>query len=415
MANNGFEIQVPITIKGGREGEKVGKQIGEKIASQINKSFRAIGIGRTAGKTGGGGGLGDLAGMAGMTKGLKGVATKLGIIGIAAGAILGVLRQASPYLRGVLSIFGRAFMTFFRPFGDFLATLLRPLAIILMRAAVAFLRWTRSSKVGKGVVAGAVGAGAGALAGAAIGALGGPIGAGIGAIIGGLIGILSQVDWQAVGTAIKAFGSWALDTLSGFTGWVWEKITGIWTWTKDFGSWIWSKITGIWKWAWSFPQWIWDQIVKIWSWSWNFPLWLLEQLVKIWNWGWNFGEWLWGRITAAFNNIGSWLGGIGKYLYTKITDSIVKAFSGFKFGWSWFWSKGGGQVGIPNVPSDGMYKLHKGEEVVPRTKVGTGGRSVVLNPTFNISGGISKDIDVDSIARRASRMTEMELKKRGII
>ena len=34
---NGFEIKVPITIKGGKEGERVGKQLGDKIADQIKR------------------------------------------------------------------------------------------------------------------------------------------------------------------------------------------------------------------------------------------------------------------------------------------------------------------------------------------------------------------------------------------
>jgi hypothetical protein len=75
---------------------------------------------------------------------------------------------------------------------------------------------------------------------------------------------------------------------------------------------------------------------------------------------------------------------------------------------------GSGQVGIPNVPREGLYYLHQGEQVVPKTRVGTGS-SMIFRPTVNINSNVSKDIDADAIARRIGRMTEMELKQRGII
>ncbi len=72
-----------------------------------------------------------------------------------------------------------------------------------------------------------------------------------------------------------------------------------------------------------------------------------------------------------------------------------------------------GQTGIAKVPRDGLYNLHKGEEVVPRTKAGQ--KSIIFKPTFNITGNIAQDIDMDAIVRRAGRQTEMDLKQRGII
>ncbi len=108
-----FEVEVPISVKGvgGIEAGNAGKKIADSMAA--------------------------------VTKGLKGVVTKFGVLGAAIAAAVGLLAKSSPYLKGILDIFGRAFMIFFRPFGDFLATLLRPLAILLMKMAVAFLKWTR--------------------------------------------------------------------------------------------------------------------------------------------------------------------------------------------------------------------------------------------------------------------------------
>ena len=66
---------------------------------------------------------------------------------IAGGAILGVLNKAVEYLKmgstrlqGVFTLFEKAFMIFFKPFGDFLAALLRPLAIFLIAFAVQFMK-----------------------------------------------------------------------------------------------------------------------------------------------------------------------------------------------------------------------------------------------------------------------------------
>ena len=177
-----FKVEVPITLKGGNEGNKVGTQIGEKIAAQLNKSLKAIGIGKTGDSP---------AGTLGVTKGLGSVATKLGVVGVAIAAAVKFLSKASPYLKGILDIFGRSFMIFFRPFGDFLATLLRPMAILMMKAAVAFLKFSKTP-AGKKVVAGMSGAVAGAVVGAGVGMLGGPIGAAGGAVIGAAVALVGK-------------------------------------------------------------------------------------------------------------------------------------------------------------------------------------------------------------------------------
>jgi len=406
---DGFEVKVPITIKGGREGEKVGKQIGEKLAAQLKKSFRTVGIGARAG--GGGIGVGDAAGMMGVTKGLKGVAGKLGVIGLVLTSIVGILSQFSPYLKGILSIFGRAFSIFFRPFGDFLAMLLRPLAMMLMKVAVAFLKGTRGTM---GRVREAmkevpqIGTTGNLLADIPIQLANWALK--VGAAFGQVIFEIGKAAFD-LGTKI---GDWLYNKVIEPAGdWLASKLFGIWNWTKDFAGWVWTQITSIWNWVRDFPGWIWEKITSIWSWIKSFPGWIWEKITGIWSWAYNFGQWLWNKITDAFRNIGNWLGGIGMYLYNRITESIKDAFSSFTFGWKWWWQKG--QVGIPNVPHEGLYYLHKGEEVVPRTKVGQGGKSIVLNPTFNIQGNISSELDMDVLARRASRMTEMTLKQRGII
>ena len=119
------------------------------------------------------------------------------------------------------------------------------------------------------------------------------------------------------------------------------------------------------------------------------------------------GMWLWNAITGALGNISDSLKGIGSWIWSKITGAVGS------IGGKLFRGKGEGQVGIPFVPGDGLYKLHRGEQVIPRGQ--TSNKSMIFKPTFQITGNVSQDIDMDAIVRRAGRMTEMELKKRGIL
>ena len=330
-----FEIEVPISVKG-VGGIKTDKKIGDSMAA--------------------------------MSKGLKGVIAKFGVLGAAITAAVGLLAKSSPYLKGILDIFGRAFMIFFRPFGDFLATLLRPLAILLMKMAVAFLKWTR-----------------------------GPMGKVREAVENapqiGLTGMtlpdipIEIANWAlklgaALGQIIYEIGKGAVNLGQDIGQWLYDQVI------VPAGDFLYSKLLGIWNWTKNFAGWLWEQMTNVWNWTYDFGAWIWDKITSVWNWTYDFGAWLWGKITSIFRSgpfgiFGS-LFGIGK-----------------------------GQVGIASVPNDGIYQLHKGEEVVPRTKVGS--KSIIFKPTFQITGNIAQDIDMDSIVRRAGRQVEMDLKQRGII
>ncbi len=380
----GYEISIPITLKGGREGEKVGKQIGDKIAAQLNKSFRAINIGGTKSV--------GASSILGVTKGLKGIATKLGIVGAAIAATVGILAKASPYLKGILSIFGRAFMIFFRPFGDFLATLLRPMAILLMKMAVAFMKWMRPlgasareamegvpqfEEVNNALGNFAIGIANWALQiGAAIGDFIFNIGKGafdLGTKIGGwfyneiivpVANFIKNAIRNLFGGGVGAGGGGSaragiVGTITGGAGSAVGALTG--------GGSVAGALTG------------------------------------------GPGKAGGAGGTSILGSIGKVIGGIMEYNKRIQSGSLIGSavsLIGKLFG--------KGQVGIPSVPSDGLYQLHKGEEVISRTKT-MNNKSMILNQSLNFSGPVSNDLDVDEIARRAGRITEMELKKRGII
>ncbi len=322
---DGFKIEVPITLKGGREGEKVGKQIGEKIATQIKKSFSAINVGGTKA-----GGIGP-SGMLGVSKGLKGVATNLGVIGVAIGAAVGLLAKASPYLKGILSIFGRAFMIFFRPFGDFLATLLRPLAILLMKMAVAFLKWTRP-------------------------------------ITGKIREAVAEVpQFELVDNALANFA------------------IGIANWALQLGAGIGAVVVEIAKAAFELGgkigQWLYDQVIL--------PA----------------GTFIAGKMTELWEII--------KSPFVWLAEQIRSFFAGF-FG------EGGGAgepvtsatkgVGMPTGNIQNYLATGAGGGPVP-----AGGMPISINQNVSFSGNIEKDVDIDSLIKRAGKMVVNNLKSNWLI
>ena len=60
--------------------------------------------------------------------------------------------------------------------------------------------------------------------------------------------------------------------------------------------------------------------------------------------------------------------------------------------------------GLPYVPNDGLYKLHRGEQVVPAREAGRSFSSNLYVENMNMSGGLSADALAASIAARNQRM-----------
>ena len=112
--------------------------LGEMATGGANSKTGSSGA--TSMATGLSGGLGKMVG----ALGIIGVATKA--IAEVAGKILNTLIESSPALKGTFLIFGKAMNLFFKPFGDFLSSLLRPLAIWLLRMAIAFIGYTKQPR-----------------------------------------------------------------------------------------------------------------------------------------------------------------------------------------------------------------------------------------------------------------------------
>ncbi len=368
-----FKIEIPITLRGGREGKRVGKQIGEKIAAQLRKSLSLSGFGSKKG-------AGGISGISGMTRGLKGIATKLGVLGIAVGAVVGLLAKASPYLKGILSLFGRAFMIFFRPFGDFLATLLRPMAILMMKMAVAFMKWLRPlSKSTREAMEGAPQFEQvdGALANFAIGIANWAIQLG-----------------AAIGDLAVNIGKGAFDLGVKIGEWFYDKIIVP---VSDF---ILEKIRLL------FPG-VNKQGV--------------QQGVTLGGGGGAIGA-ITGRTPTAIETLtgGSTSGAVPNVI-ANVVGQVIKAKEriesrslfgvlGKALGNLLGFANGGRVPGPMGSPQ--LAVVHGGEEVVARRNQN---KSIILNPTFQFSGNISSEMDADAIARRASKTMVEELKKRGVI
>ncbi len=132
--------------------ELVAKNI-KQVRKQVGDAMKNIPAGISEGAFGGGGAGGGAGGGIGKLIGKTTlVIGALLVIGEGVKRLVGILKESSPYLKGVFDIFKRAMMIFFRPFGDFLASLLKPLALLLMKVAVQSLKESRAKAGEVGVI-----------------------------------------------------------------------------------------------------------------------------------------------------------------------------------------------------------------------------------------------------------------------
>lgn len=410
----------------------------KEIKQQVESKLNNINIGGAASKAQTAGNVASNAGAIDNTLTVKGILKLAG----ASAAMLGVLYavkkiaegiwqnlvKSSPYLQGILKVFGRAFSLFFRPFGDFLATLLRPLAIMLLKLAMKWLQFTRTP-AGETTVHGATGAGAGALTGAAVGgvlglpggpagvALGAGAGALVGAMIGGIVGWLTDAlqgvkNIWTIATAwldelLKVFGINMDSVRVAVVTFIYETVPNFFTKTlpeifnkgvqgiKNIGTWIWTSLVSIFTKAWeslkTFGTWLWDGITGAFSSAWD--------KIK------GFGTWLWDGITGALDSAWETLKGLGKVIWNAIIG-VINQIPGVNIP--------SAQIGLNHVPKTGLYKLHEGEQVVTAPRAKNSEKSKVnISNVFNLSGSNNTPYDIQSVITRSTRLAELELRARG--
>ncbi len=242
------------------------------------------------------------SGAGGAAIGLAAVTGSLLIISEGIKRVVGLLEKSSPHLKGILDIFGRSMQLFFRPFGNALATTLRPLAFILIKAAVKWIQFFEGrflSEEGKAAQKGLEAAGQGPIQSM--------INANLAQVVTDIADGLKGIDFVGIGETtieglklfgedIKTFGKIALEgfelfgqdimkfgkialdilinawdisveVLENIGQWLWDQITNIIETSidlmDDFGTWLWDQITGIWNWTFDFAGWLWDQVTSI--------------------------------------------------------------------------------------------------------------------------------------------------------
>ncbi len=187
----------------------------KKVQQQVGAAFKNIPGGIAQGAGLGGGGAGETAGALGkMTGKLALISGSALLILEGVKKIVGLMTKSSPYLKGIFEVFSRAMMIFFRPFGDALAAFLKPMAILMMKMAVAFLKFTRTTPAGGLVAKAGVGAGAGAAVGGAIGGLPGAV---LGAAVGTALALLPDAiqGVKNLGTIVTAWADKAAEVMFG--------------------------------------------------------------------------------------------------------------------------------------------------------------------------------------------------------
>jgi len=408
-----------------------------------------------AGAGGPGAGEGFLSGLAtsgGMMKVALGGAVALGMAS-ALGSVARRLEQASPALQQTNELFGSAMNMFFRPFGRFLSTLLRPMAMGLLMFSRDWVELTQEEglsvaiaseagfDVGEGGATGTERAGAraggvfglgvGAVGGAAAGAkaggllgtlVGGPIGAAVGgtggAIAGGVVGALGGT---AVGSRLGAEAGRVADAFI-------EKANAI-SWARYIPEVRWGSLMNWTGWAEFIGRVAWGEYVSELKWvSWidevSWDIWLdplvwggfLDQL----SWGswvdplsWDFiSEPPWTRLITGVD--------LGEYVKGAIGVGGGSG-SGGDGGSGWFPFASGGVV---TGPTRALIGEAGPEAVIPLSKLGdalsdTGGgdrsgdrrarESVDLSPLE------SKMDDVVSELRRSSGDVVVKLGERELL
>ena len=369
-------------------------------------------------KGGKGGGGGSLAGLGDLKKiGLKGM-LKLSLIGLAITAIMGSIKAiagSSPMLKQMFKLMNFGIMMIFRPIGDFIGFMLRPIIVLLLRNFI--IPWYTYAM---------------------------PIMQSVGAFFGGRIAADLESfianPSQAIADGLNSLGKWASDginfLLSEKMDWAQlgkDLIAGI---ILIFTDWNPGYHIGVmFRDAFKLMDWSsinasWDQVGKniraaIGTWFNNGLNGIQDQFYKFFTW---VGDWFWNGINGI---TASWL-----QLFTWVGDWFWNGLNSITTSWSdlWQWIKdwiwnglqaaagaigstfgfaNGGQINEPIMGigrSGQMYSFgEKGSEtVIPN------GESAGSGVTLNISvGNISSEGDMRNFETRVMDILENANSRRG--
>ena len=394
---------------------------------------------------------------------------KLTVVGAVAGLALDFLKkiadwlsQASPYLKGILDILNKSFMIMFKPFGDFIAILLRPLALLLLQLARQWLPQAKDilQKMRTGEITPAVANVQ--LAGTWITTVLGGLLSGIGEAILKGIGegtvkffelfdikkiteristfldweklterISTFIDWEKISKNIEDFINWEAITkrISDFINWeaITKRISDFIDWESiektisDFINWekISKNIEDFIKWG--------DKLIKD---IFDFISFRIETIrVNFWD----FFETVRLNIrellgleppSTGHGATGTW-GGIAETITTAVTgtlqsvreivqnagETMASTYSAMGGVWQhWTQQLWGAQLGLRYVPETRPMMVHRGEEIL---RAGERAKETIVNMNFSFAGAtFHKGVDVEDAIKRSARDSELYLRRR---
>jgi len=318
-----------------------------------------------------------------LAKGFTQLIAKLAVVATVLNAIL------KP-LQGTIAILGAALEIFFRPFGLFLNTLLRPLSIALLIFAVKFYKDVAPALIG------------------------------LGKLLSGIIapsnkedvknlGVGGALVKQSVESGASALGGaakqWADSFWKSFNEWDagmkrWSEETGaaISKWVSDFGLALTTFYKNIEK---SFKEFYEKTIIPTWN----------SIKSTITNIGTKLKELVDQAVSSARSVINSIVSSVksaaksavstpGDLLGTaaSVVGNLVKGVLGKDIGGS--------------VPANGMYALHRGEQVVSSTQQQIQNSPPVINVTIPVSATINNGYDVRKLAQEIKNELRSEVGRR---
>lgn len=371
------------TEDGMKEGEeKVSlEKLFKSLGAKPNKFISGIQSGFFGTKTAGEAPEGQLGFMGTVVGKLGIVSLAVDLVGKKIGELLDFLKSTSPYLKGVFDIFNRAFMVFFRPFGDFLAGILKPVAIWLLRVCIAWMLWLKSINLK-------------------------PLQDLIDKLVtGDLLGfvldafkILEGVgDWLWNNILVPGFFA-IIDTLIAFGGWLWNALNKLQT---DLILLIWNGIVTIAESIKPIGEWMWNTLINIFTsafnslkgigqWMWNTITNVMQNPLQILK---DFGKWIWDSLVNIFNKTLQALAGFGSWLLNQI-KAMIRRMTGGLVGRASGGSVSSGTPYIVGEQGPELFVPNSSGRIIPNG--GLGGQSVSIiinNPSFQNRNDIDKLTD----------------------
>lgn len=420
------------------------------------------------GGTGAGGAAGGMAGTFGKMLGVLSLVN----IGIGAavsllGPILDQLKASSPALKGTFMLFDKAFNLFFKPFGDFLSVLLRPLAYVLLKFAIDFNRllapvlmalapllqslFKPAVEVGKDVLKGGVDV-AGDIAKSLVGTeeqkkkIDEAV-ANLKTIIDDPVKAVMSL-WQdlhdsdvakAIRNAIDTAGTVISDALAGLSPWVndfikdpfgtlgknFQEISDWWTKNiapaiTSFKTWATSAWTGVTDW-WNtniqphvedFKKWAKDLWKGFTDW-WNTNIQpSVDNFKTLWSNFWS-GITGWLNENTVWNSLKSAVKGFINALISAINSAIdwlshLPGAGIFNLGQYKLQPL---QSGSEYIPNTGPYMLHRGEKVISASNQDYSKQMAITNNIY-VTAQVSNNYDVQALANDITERMNVSLRSK---